>query len=179
VGLLPHAVVDQGAEAIARFVENVDPTDQSFLIADALYERDLAAIGKACVDAPLLTGHSAITAHLPDIWRAKGYTADEEEIRLPAVEGPGAVLVGSVSQQSSVQLERFAEKNPVFRFDVGKDIEGEDVVSRAVEFAREHLPHRSVAICTTFDKDEIRHVQAKYGKLATAERSSQFWQSSL
>ncbi len=170
VGLLPHAVIDQGAKAIAQFVEKADPTDQAFLIADALYERDLAAIAKACVDAPLLTGHSAITPHLADIWRVNGYATDEDQSQLPAVEGAGAVLVGSVSQQSSVQLERFAEKNPVFRFDVGKDIEGEDVVPRIVEFAREHLPDRPVAICTTFDKDEIRRVQAKFGQLATAER---------
>lgn len=170
VGHLPHAVVDQGAEAIAQFIEKAGPKDQAFLIADALYERDLAAIAKACIDAPLLTGHSAITAHLPDIWRANGYATGEAQSPLPAVNGAGAVLVGSVSPQSSVQLEKFAEKNPVFRIDVGKDIEGDDVVPRAVEFAREHLPDRPIAICTTFDKDEIRRVQAKYGQSFAAER---------
>jgi uncharacterized protein YgbK (DUF1537 family) len=58
---------------------------------------------------PRNTQHSALAAHLPDIWLQRGLLNVENRNPLPAVKGASAVIVGSVSSQTRVQLDMLQE----------------------------------------------------------------------
>ena len=65
-------------------------------IVDAVTDDDLVRIGRACADAPLLTGGSGIALGLPANFIAKGL-AEGGRTRFEGVAGPEAILAGSCS----------------------------------------------------------------------------------
>lgn len=173
VGLVDHAAVDAGPEAIAASCAHQLAEDgATLLIADTLYERDLAALARATVDMPLLTGNSSVAAHLPPIWFERGLIASPSPIRLPAANGPGAVLVGSVAAQTIAQLDDFARSNPVLTIDLAAVFAGEDVVAQASEFAaRACASGKCFAISTAVPQAVVEQLQATYGRGETAARA--------
>jgi len=140
---------------------------------DTIYEADLAAIASASFDHPLLTGNSAVTAHLPTAWIRSGLIGLDSLVssNLPAVHGPAAVLAGSVAGQTVAHLERFAQDNPLHTIDLMAAFAGEDVVGLAKDFAQSHLPNRAIAIATTAPQDEVEVLQQTYGRATVADRA--------
>ena len=66
VGLIPFAVVAQGAAAIKAEMKRLAATGVRHSIVDALTDQHLFAIGEACSDMQLLTGGSGLALGLPD-----------------------------------------------------------------------------------------------------------------
>lgn len=173
VGLLRHAAVDAGADTITEAVEALGAEGHSLVIADAIYERDLAAIARAAVDLPLMTGNSSVAAHLPPVWREKGLlSADAHVEPLPAIDGPAVVLAGSVAPRTAEQLDRFWENHPVLILDLAKAFAGEDLVAASIAFARTHLPAgKPIAIATTVGHHTVEALQGKFGRSEVAEKA--------
>jgi uncharacterized protein YgbK (DUF1537 family) len=169
VGLVDYTVVDRGPEAIRSFCEANAET--SFFIADTLYERHFAALAGAAIDAPLLTGNSSVTAHLPPLWFERGVIAAPSPIRLDGVDGPGAVLVGSLAQQTAAQLDHFARSNRVITIDVERAYAGDDVVSEAKRFAQASLSAgKDFAISTALPQARVDALQDTHGRLEIAAK---------
>jgi uncharacterized protein YgbK (DUF1537 family) len=169
VGLLPHPVVDRGPAAIAAHCRTLIGEGVRFAIADTIYERDLAAIGEAAADMPLITGNSSIGAHLPPMWRKKGLLDGEWPVRLPGVEGPAAVLVGSVAPRTLEQLDHFARRNAVVTLDLDAAFAGTDLVGQAMAAAQKAIAQgRPVAISTAMPQDGVEALQARHGREAVA-----------
>jgi len=170
VGLIDYTVVDQGPEAIRSRLEATAGT--SFFLCDTLYERHLASLAAAAVDAPLLTGNSSVAAHLPPLWFENGLAPAPAPVRLDGVDGPGAVLVGSLAEQTAAQLDRFAQSHGVFSIDIGQAYAGRDVVSDAKRFAAtETAAGRDFAISTSLPQTRVEALQAAHGRLETGAKA--------
>lgn len=169
VGLVDYAVVDRGPEAIRSHCDANTAT--SFFICDTLYEHHLATLAAAAADAPVLTGNSSVAAHLPPLWFESGLLPSPAPVRLDGVEGKGAVLVGSLADQTAAQLARFGQSHPVFTIDVEQAYAGRDVVSEAKQFAAAAAAEgRDFAISTALPQDRVDALQAAHGRLEIAAK---------
>ncbi|MCV3211148.1 four-carbon acid sugar kinase family protein [Mesorhizobium sp. YC-39] len=172
VGLVDYAVVDQGPDAIRTYCEHQhECTSESLFVADTLYERHLATLAAAAVDAPFLTGNSSVAAHLPPLWLEQGLLEQASTIRLRGVDGPGAVLVGSVASQTLAQLEHFAAEHDVCVVDIARAYAGHDLVAEARRFAAASVAAgRSFAISTALPRESVDALQSIHGRLELAGR---------
>jgi uncharacterized protein YgbK (DUF1537 family) len=169
VGLLPYVAVDQGPAAIGRHLAALAADGIALVIADTLAERHLAALAEASLDAPLLTGNSSVAAHLPPLWLARGLMTGPTPVELPAVEGPGAVLAGSVAQQTLLQLDHLAGHAPVLTLDLARSVAGADLAGEAVAFARKAIAAgRDFAVSTAVPQAEVERLQARIGRSEVA-----------
>lgn len=168
VGLVDYTMVDRGADAVRQ---QVAASDDAFFICDTLYERNLATLAAAAVDAPVLTGNSSVAAHLPPLWLQAGLLASPVQVRLEGVEGPGAVLVGSLADQTAAQLDRFASNGDVLTLDVEQAYAGRDLVSEARAFAQAAIARGAdFAISTALPQKRVDALQATHGRLEIAAR---------
>lgn len=164
VGLLDHVVVRQGAAAIAEHVAALQANGVQYAITDAATHEDLAAIAQASVDWPLMTGNSCVAAHLPAVWRARGWLNDTASVpQLPAAHGPGVVLAGSCAGQTLHQLDVFGERHPVLRLDLRRHARGEDQLSPAVAWASARMHDSPVALATSATPEMVAALQADLG----------------
>jgi 3-dehydrotetronate 4-kinase len=162
VGLIPHAVTRADAATRQRHVETLRLQGVRHMIADAIYEDDIAAIAALTVDWPLMTGNAPIVRHYPPIWRERGWLdASPPKRPLPAVEGPGVVLSGSCAER------------PVYRIDVASVESVRSVLNEALGWASERLDAGPVAIATSAPPDEVGVAQAKYGREGAAALAEQ------
>jgi 3-dehydrotetronate 4-kinase len=170
VGLVDYSVVDQGADAIRAYCERQQER-ASLFIADTLCERHLASLAAAAVDAPFLTGNSSVAAHLPPLWLEQGLLEEASTISLRGVDGPGAVLVGSVALQTLAQLEHFAAEHDVCVVDIGRAYAGHNLVAEARRFAAASVAAgRSFAISTALPQERVDALQSIHGGLEVAGR---------
>jgi uncharacterized protein YgbK (DUF1537 family) len=175
VGLIDYTVVDKGTAAISASVQSqAAEAGKSLFIADTLYEHHLAALAKASVDMRFLTGNSSVAAHLPPVWLERGLIEQQATIRLAPVEGPGAVLVGSVAPQTAAQLQQFGTSNPVCTLDIARAYTGHDLIDEAWQFATSAIAGgQNFAISTALPQHRIDELQAAHGRLEIAARAEE------
>ncbi|AZO40944.1 four-carbon acid sugar kinase family protein [Mesorhizobium sp. M7D.F.Ca.US.005.01.1.1] len=175
VGLVPYLVVDAGAGAIRSAIQEQSARGETLLVTDTIRERDLAAIAEATFDLPLMTGNSSVAAHLPTAWVAHNLVNSDDLVvaSLPAVEGPAAVLAGSVADRTIEQLERLAENNPLLTIDLARAFAGADVMAEARAFAQRHLPGAMIAIATTAPQATVETLQQAHGREAVAAKAEE------
>jgi uncharacterized protein YgbK (DUF1537 family) len=170
VGLVDYSIIDHGPEAIRDYLEANAET--AFFICDTLYEHHFSALAAAIVDAPFLTGNSSVAAHLPPLWVGKGLVPSPASVRLEGVEGPGAVLVGSLADRTAEQLDRFGQSNGVFTIDVEQAYAGHYVVGDAKRFAEAEIAAgRDFAISTAMPQARVEALQAAHGRLEIAAKA--------
>lgn len=164
-GLVEYSVVDRGAEAIRVYCET-GRGEASLLIADTLSERHLASLAAASADSPFLTGNSSVAAYLPPLWLERGLLEALSPITLDGIDGPGAVLVGSLAPQTAAQLDHFARSNDVFTIDIERSYAGDDVLAKAKAFAAASVEAgRNFAISTALPQERVDALQAAHGRL--------------
>ena len=141
VGLLPHAVVDQGPAAIRARLGELRAAGIRQAIADAVSERHLIDLGAGAADLALITGGSGIAMGLPANFRRQGrldQTAPADA--LAHVEGQAAILSGSCSAATLARVERHrAAGRAVMILDPVQLAEGAVEVERALAFAERHI----------------------------------------
>jgi uncharacterized protein YgbK (DUF1537 family) len=171
-GLIDHATVEVGPEAIRTRSDVLADDGVPLQLADTLAERHLAIIAQAAADMPLLTGNSSVAAHLPAIWLERKLLDAPSPVRLPAIDGPGAVLAGSVAAQTRDQLAQFGRRHPVLTLDLARAFAGDDLVADAVAFVRRAIADgRDVALSTAAPDAEVAALQARFGRPETADRA--------
>jgi uncharacterized protein YgbK (DUF1537 family) len=171
VGLVPHAFVQAGPEAVRARMAALRAEGIELAIADAVYEKDLAVLARSCVDLPLFTGNSSVAAHLPRVWRDQGLLPDHNVEALPGIPGNAAVLVGSCAERTEAQLALFERSHPVLRLDLDGAFAGEDLVGQAMAWAKQRIGSGPVAISTAADPDSVARLQAAHGRHAVAARA--------
>ena len=161
VGLVPHATVREGADAIARRLEELRRDGISYAVVDALVDDDLRAIGAACADLPLVTGGSGVAVGLPENFRRRGLLRDAERAAtLPSIEGPAAVLAGSSSSATQEQVRRMAARFPAIKVDpVARDGDFDALTRTALA----RLDEGAVLVYSTAPPDEVARVQERLG----------------
>jgi uncharacterized protein YgbK (DUF1537 family) len=133
VGLVPYAVVDRGATAVAAALRDLTADGVRHAVVDAVAERHLAAIADATRERPLVTGASALAAHLAAAYRALGVLPDAAPVPPPPRRyGRTLVVAGSCSDATRAQVARYGVARRVFHVDPVDVLARHDVVSEAI-----------------------------------------------
>jgi 3-dehydrotetronate 4-kinase len=165
VGLVQHATVAKGSEAIAAAFAGLKQQGCRHAVVDAIADRDLAAIGEAARDFALITGGSGIALGLPENFRRRGLIGDGAAAdALPKITGKAAVLSGSCSQATLAQLGYMQERAPVFTIDPFAAASGRSVSDEALAWAADKLGERPILFAATAPPDQVATIQAKLGR---------------
>jgi uncharacterized protein YgbK (DUF1537 family) len=159
VGLVPHATVAAGADAIARAVSGLRAGRVAYAVVDALTDDDLRAIGAACAGLRLVIGGSGIALGLPENFRRAGALTTRASAPAAPAAGPAVVLAGSCSTATQEQVRRMAQRFPALKLPV----DGTADLDAAADEAAAHLAHGPVLLYTTAPPDEVTEVQERVG----------------
>ncbi|MDR3507440.1 MAG: four-carbon acid sugar kinase family protein [Caulobacteraceae bacterium] len=170
VGLADHQMLTGEAAAIAAALE-AQP-EVPFWVMDAVDEADVAKIAAVTRDWPLVTGADSLPPAIIHDRRGRASAEPGSGRRLlPGVSGGEAVIAGSCGVATMAQLEAFAERRPVWRIELARDAEKEDLVDSIAAWAADRLPEGPVAIATTADPAGVAAAQAAFGREGASKRA--------
>jgi uncharacterized protein YgbK (DUF1537 family) len=163
VGLLSHAFVRFGADAVQAALKRLRTDGVRYAIADATDDEDLHVLAQAARDLPLLVGGSGIAQGLPENARSRGTAParDRAEADVPR-GGPALVLAGSCSQATRGQVERFARTHPSRRLDAAALLAGGAELAAATQWMLEHLADGPL-VYSSATPDEVRALEDALG----------------
>jgi 3-dehydrotetronate 4-kinase len=165
VGHVGIAAVKAGRE---RLRETLARETATLVVADAIAEDDLRALGSALADHPLVTGGSGIVMGLPDNFRAAGRLEARGSAYAPQ-RGPGVVLSGSCSNATRGQIAAYrALGRPSLAIDVAALIAGAPVLADALEFIDRHRAAEPL-LFSSADPQAVLDLQARSGTERAAE----------
>ena len=164
VGLVQHAAVAKGPEAIAAAFAGLRRAGIRHAVVDAIADRDLEAIGEAAADFPLITGGSGIALGLPENFRRQGLLGTGEAAALPRIDGPAAVISGSCSTATQGQVVHLRDRAPAFAIDPIAAAEGRPVVAEALAWAKPQLGNQPIMVYATAAPEAVAAVQQRLGR---------------
>jgi uncharacterized protein YgbK (DUF1537 family) len=165
VGLVPFAVVDEGARAIWKAIKGLMDEDYRYAITDAIKNRHLIDIGEAVAGFKLVTGGSGIALGLPKNFRRLHSLPERNQPPpLTAVKGLSAVISGSCSQATLGQVADWSRRHPAHAIDPLALAKGIDAAGMALAWARKHLADGPVLIHASAPPDDVKRVQAELGR---------------
>jgi uncharacterized protein YgbK (DUF1537 family) len=167
VGLVPYAVVEQGAVAIRRAMTGLAEQGRRYAIVDAVSDHHLVAIGEAAGAHALITGGSGIAMGLPANFRRAGLLPERDDPgALPAVSGAAAVLAGSCSRATLGQIGFARDHVPVFELDPLAAPDAAGLAAGAIAWASDKLGATPVVIAASAPPDKVAAVQQALGREA-------------
>lgn len=151
---IPVAVVWRGSKAIA---DALTKNGKTLVIADAVRNEDLLALGHAARERKLLVGGSGIALGLP-----ANFELSFRETGWNGVSGKAVVLSGSCSTATREQVETFKSFAPSREIAVGDIMENRLSLQQLVEWTlgQETPP----LIYSSAEPSVITAAQEKYGK---------------
>lgn len=162
VGLVPHAVVRQGTDAIRARMQALQVDGARFAIVDALANDDLLALGRALKDAPLVVAGSGVAIGLP---QNHGLAPSEQATRLPPAGGARAIVSGSCSVATNQQVHAFVQAGgaalAVDPLQIAADTQ--QVVAQALDWAASRLGDAPVLVYSSAPPETVRTVQQQLG----------------
>ncbi|MPY56163.1 3-oxo-tetronate kinase [Streptomyces spongiae] len=160
VALLDRSTTDQGVEAVRDAVEAHRRAGVRHVIADALTDDDLAVLGAAALELPVVGGAAGLAEGLGRAHPATGPATAGP----PPPQGRAAVLAGSCSARTLEQIARFhAAGLPCFRLDVLGAAAGHDVIGSTLHWYRDQSPDLPVLIHASVSVEELAAVQNQLG----------------
>ncbi|PVC90159.1 3-oxo-tetronate kinase [Streptomyces sp. CS131] len=160
VALIDWTTVRQGVEAVRDALVTHQQAGVQHVIADALTDEDLAVIGAATLELPVVGGAAGLAEGLGHAYPAAG----------PAAVGPlprngrAAVLAGSCSARTLEQIAQFyAAGLPSLHLDVLAAATGRDVTAETLAWYDEQNPALPVLIYASASPEELAAVQAQLG----------------
>ena len=165
VGLVALPTLRNGAAAMREAFVRLKSTGHAYAIVDAVTDEDLLELGSACSDMRLVTGGSGIAMGLPanfDIRKGAGAA-------MAAVGGYAAVLAGSCSAQSNIQVAHWIKSRPALRIDPLRLADGEDLAAAALAWAGPLLSAGPVLVYASAEPDAVRKAQDRLGAQQAGE----------
>ncbi|HKS13348.1 MAG TPA: 3-oxo-tetronate kinase [Pseudomonas sp.] len=171
VGLVPHAVVSQGVDAVRRAFTRAQSDGLGYVIVDATNNLDLKVIGEAAANHVLITGGSGVAIGLPDNFKRAGLLPDAASAAdLPHVGGRSAVLSGSCSVATNGQVDHWQQSGrPSFALAPLLLAEGHDQVSEVLQWAKSLLAAGPVLVYGSARPEAVKAVQQRLGVAAASE----------
>ena len=171
VGLVDHACVAAGAQAIRARFQTLQAQGVGVAIIDAISNQDLMHMGQALADLPLITAGSGVAIGLPQNWKARGVLATHAKAdALPAATGYQAVLSGSCSVATNAQVAHWRDTGqPAFAIDPLAVAAGTDVVAQALAWATPQLAKGPVLIYATAEPAAVQAIQQQLGVARAGE----------
>lgn len=173
VGLISHLTVNQGADAIANALKDMEKTDNRLIVVDALSNKDLKTIGRAVASEKLITGGSGIAVGLPENFRITGKIAHASN-NFIGLSGPSVVLSGSCSATSLKQVSEYLKKHPGLVIDPSTLVEKRMTAAKASEFVIAHSDQAPI-IYSTADVESVAKAQSELGKTQLANTIENFF----
>ena len=166
VGLVPFAVVEQGAAAIRREMTRLVESGRRYAIVDAVSDAHLHAIGEAVASHALVTGGSGVAMGLPENFRRAGLLpARSDAAALPAAEGLCAVVAGSCSRATLGQIGLARDHVPVLELDPVATPDAAALAKQALGWVEGKLDAaRPVVVAASAPPDKVAALQAKLGR---------------
>jgi uncharacterized protein YgbK (DUF1537 family) len=165
VGLVPFATVDQGAAAIRAAMTALKEQGRRYAIVDAVTDAHLHAIGKAAEAHALLTGGSGVAIGLPENFRAAGLLPVlSDPGALPDAAGHAAVLAGSCSRATLLQIGTAREHVPVLELDPLATPDAVALARQAIGWTRGKLGTTPLVIAASAPPERVAALQAKLGR---------------
>jgi uncharacterized protein YgbK (DUF1537 family) len=166
VGLVPFAIVEQGATAIRRAMTALKEQGRRYAIVDAVSDMHLIAIGEAAESHALITGGSGVAKGLPENFRRAGLlpSAMSGGAALPSVGGYAAVLAGSCSRATLAQIGRAREHLPVLDLDPLATPDASALTAQAMDWAESRLGDVPVVIAASATPDRVSVLQQRMGR---------------
>jgi uncharacterized protein YgbK (DUF1537 family) len=168
VGHVALPVVSEGVEAINTALGACADRGEKLVIVDAVADEDLVRIGQACADAPLLTGGSGIALGLARNFIAEGL-AEGRRSRFEGVAGPEAVLAGSCSGRTRIQVDAHTRKHPAMSVAVEDVMDGGISPDDLVAFIGANHGDAPLVYSSAAPED-VAAAQARYGREAVSAR---------
>ncbi len=167
VGSLPLGVVRSGARALRAAMARLAGAGVRIAVADAVDDADLARLGAACTDLPLVTGASGIAQGLPAAWRRRGLLGVRPAAaRLPRARGHAAVLAGSCSEATLRQIAAWRSAGrPALALDVEAALrDPRREVRRVLAWSAARVDREPVLIHASGERGLVRSVQRRHGR---------------
>lgn len=166
VASIPWPVVAQGTKAVQTRLAELSAQGVGMAIADALTDQDLAALGAAAVDLPLLTGSAGLALGLPANFARAGRLADRpSSATLPLGSGPAAVLAGSCSAATRAQVAYLAQRVPAVAIDPLAAEDPRQLAALALEALAEPLQRgEPILIYSSIEPAAVARVQSRLGQ---------------
>jgi len=168
VGHVPAGVVAEGAEAIDAALRACANRGATLAIVDAVADEDLVRIGRACAQAPLLTGGSGIALGLAANFIAEGL-AEGGSNRFEGVAGPEAILAGSCSGRTRSQVDAHTRKHPALAVAVADVMDGRTSADDLVTFIEANHGEAPLVYSSAAPED-VAAAQARYGREVVSGR---------
>lgn len=167
VGLVPYAVVEQGADAIRRTMTALKEQGRRYAIVDAVSDRHLIEIGRAAEYHALITGGSGVAIGLPDNFRRAGLLAEHaDSAALPHLTGAAAVLAGSCSRATLMQIGLARAHMSLFELDPLHMPDAAALADQALRWARDRLGDTPILIAASAPPDRVAALQQLLGREA-------------
>lgn len=167
VGLLPCDVAAQGADALRQGLEALAGAGVRHVIADAIDDAQLQALGRALRPQWLATGGAGLAAGLAAACRDPARATAATTIDWP--RGPGVILAGSCSPATLEQLDALGDTLPRRQLDPLRLDRDPDEVAAVIGWARRHLGARPVLIHASAPPDQVAAAQAALGRERAAQ----------
>ena len=165
VGLVPFTTVDQGAAAIRKAMTALREQGRRYVIVDAITDAHLVAIGEAAEGHALLTGGSGLAMGLPGKFRRAGLLGDHgNPATLPAASGHAAVLSGSCSRATLLQLGSARSHLPVHEIDPLANPDAGALAAAALDWASGRIGASPIVIAASAPPDRVAAIQARLGR---------------
>lgn len=165
VGLVPYAVVEQGAAAIRRAMTVLKEQGRRWAIVDAVRDEHLLAIGAAAEGHALVTGGSGVAMGLPENFRRAGLLAASDDAgALPEVRGAAAVIAGSCSRATLGQIATARSRVPVLELDALATPDANALSAQALGWADGKLGATPIVIAASAPPDKVAALQQKVGR---------------
>jgi 3-dehydrotetronate 4-kinase len=167
IGHLPLETVRAGTDAIAAHLAAERADGRRLIVADAVEDADLLALGAAAAEHALVTGGSGIALGLPENFRRAGRLS-EGAADLPRPRGPGIVLSGSCSQATREQVRTYAGIAPSLLVEPEAVLEGALTVAEVADWSVAHAGEMAPMVFSTADPGRVAAAQARLGRERTA-----------
>ncbi len=164
VGLVPYAIVEQGAVAIRQAMTTLKEQGHRYAIVDAVSDSHLKAIGEAAAQHPLITGGSGVAMGLPENFRRAGKLPARDAASLPPLSGHAAVLAGSCSRATLGQLDFARERVPVLQLDPLASPDASRMVAMARDWMADKLGDTPIVIAASAPPDQVSELQRRLGR---------------
>ncbi|MFJ5840439.1 3-oxo-tetronate kinase [Streptomyces shenzhenensis] len=166
VALIDLPTVRHGVDAVRGAMVKHQRAGVRHVIADALTDDDLAVLGAAVHEFPVIAGAAGLAEGLGRAHPAAGAAVTE-----PQRAGRAAVLAGSCSARTLEQIAHFyAAGLPSLHLDVLAAASGRDVTGEALAWYDAQDPDLPVLVYASASPEELAAVQAQLGVTEAAAK---------
>ena len=164
VGLVPFATVQAGAGQLRAALSTLKEQGRRYAIVDAVADSHLLAIGEAVAAHAFITGGSGVAMGLPENFRRLGLLGTDSPDALASVDGAAAVLAGSCSRTTLLQVANARDRVPTLELDPLLTPDADALANQALDWAASRLGRAPIVIAASAPPDKVSALQAKLGR---------------